>query len=77
MIITVKGGLIMDIMSNIEIDVLTVDFDRGSVHEDVPLIPLSINYHNEELASCERLYPIIDPQEIMKLYDYIENKLNI
>ena len=80
MIITVKGGLIMDIMSNIEIDVLTIDYDAPE-EEVLNTLLIDVSSHPmfsiKKRAFCLKWFPDINPEETMKVYDYIENKLNI
>jgi hypothetical protein len=76
-IITIEGGLIQNILSDTEIDVITIDYDTDGCIEH--LTPIPYNFQGKsgyDYAYCME-YPIYnDVEETNKLFTLITNDLN-
>jgi hypothetical protein len=78
-IITIEGGLIQNVLSDTEIDVIVVDYDTESYEENEHLTPIPYDFQGKsgyDYAYCME-YPIYnDVEETNKLFTLITNDLN-
>lgn len=72
-IIEVSSGCVREISSDIDVDVMIVDYDIQGFDEDVLIeIPST-----GDLASCVILEPIVNAKKVRNLYTTIKRDLSL
>lgn len=70
-IIEVSGGCVRDVSSDVELDVIVIDYDTEGFDEDV-LIEMPVT---GDKASCAVLEPDVSAKRVRNLHDSIKHEL--